>query len=89
MFEQIANYAGVKAPSIHMPTPALHAIGIIGDTMTALGLKAGLSRENAYTASMYHWFDATKAKQQLGFNPKPSTLAIEKSVRWMKENKYI
>lgn len=89
LFEQIAHFANVKAPSIKMPDLALHAIGIIGDTMTAMGLKAGLSRENAYTATMYHWFDATKAKKELGFNPSPSALAIEKSVRWMKDNGYL
>ena len=89
LFEQIAKYAGVKPPSIKMPNAALHAIGIIGDTMTAMGFSAGLSRENAYTATMFHWFDASKAKRELGFNPAPSTLAIEKSVRWMKDNNYI
>lgn len=89
LFEQIANYANVKPPSIKMPDLALHAIGMFGDALTAMGFSAGLSRENAYTASMFHWFDSTKAKRELGFNPTPSTQAIEKSVRWMKDNKYI
>ncbi|MFZ3229561.1 MAG: NAD-dependent epimerase/dehydratase family protein [Pseudobdellovibrio sp.] len=89
LFEQIAHYAGVKAPSIKMPNSILHLLGLMGDTLTALGYPAGLSQENAYTATLFHWFDATKAKRELGFNPKPSTEAIEKSVRWMKDNNYI
>lgn len=89
LFEQIAFYAGVKAPHIKMPNFALHTLGFIGDSLSAVGLKGGLSQENAYTASMFHWFDATKAQRELGFKPAPSTEAIEKSVRWMKDNKYI
>lgn len=89
LFEQIANYAGVKAPSIKMPTSLLHTLGFIGDSLNAFGLKGGISRENAYTATMYHWFDSSKAKRDLGFLPKPSTQAIENSVRWMKDNHYI
>jgi dihydroflavonol-4-reductase len=89
LFEQIANYAGVKPPTFKIPTAALHAIGIGGDALTAMGFSAGISRENAYTATMFHWFDAAKAKRELGFNPTPSTKAIENSVRWMKDNNYI
>ncbi len=89
LFERIAFFAGVKAPQTLMPDWALHTLGFTGDTLNRFGLKGGLSRENAYTASMHHWFSSAKAQKDLGFNPKPSDLAIENSVRWMKENGYL
>ncbi|MBC7740583.1 MAG: NAD-dependent epimerase/dehydratase family protein [Bdellovibrionaceae bacterium] len=89
LFQKIAKFAGVDAPKILMPDWALHTLGGAGDGLRRLGLKGGLSRENAYTASMYHWFDSAKAKKELGFMPKPANLAIENSVRWMKEHGYL
>lgn len=86
LFKMIAEEAGVKPPHKLMPDTVLHVVGAIGDTMEKLGLKGPLSRENAYTATMYHWFDCTKAKQELDFNPRPAREAIHNSVQWMKTN---
>ena len=89
LFETIAKFANVKAPQILMPNWALHTLGFFGDQLNALGVNGGLSQENAYTASMFHWFDSTKAQNELGFKPRPSAEAIEKSVQWMKDNGYL
>ncbi len=89
LFTKISYFAKVSPPGIKIPDLALHGIGIIGDTLTALGFSAGISRENAYTATLYHWFDSQKAKSELGFIPSPSDQAIENSVRWMKDNNYL
>jgi dihydroflavonol-4-reductase len=84
LFATIAAAAGVKPPTIHMPTPLLFTIGFLGDLQTSLGFKGGLSVENARSSILYHWFDNSKAKRMLGLNPKPAKFAIEKSVSWMR-----
>lgn len=84
LFETIADCAGVPAPKILMPNFILHGLGILGDS-----LQLGISRENAYTATMYHWFDSQKAQQELGFDTGSSYKAIENSVRWMKDQGYL
>jgi dihydroflavonol-4-reductase len=84
LFEIIADCAGVSKPKFKIPTFVLHALGFVGDHFGV-----GISQENAYTASMYHWFDSTKAKNNLQFTPTSSTAAIEESVRWMKNNGYL
>lgn len=84
VFTKIAQCAGVKPPKIFLPFPVLKLIGHIGDLTGS-----GLSTENAYTASMFHWFSNEKAKNQLGFSPRPSDIAIENSVRWMKDHGYL
>lgn len=85
LFKMIASFAGVPAPKWLLPDFALHLLGLIGDQMERWGMKGPASRENAWTATMFHWFDNSKAKRELDFNPRPSVLAIENSVRWMKE----
>ena len=84
LFETIADCAGVNPPRLLLPNFALHSLGTLGDL-----LKLSLSRENAYTASMYHWFDSAKAQKDLGFNPGSSYVAIENSVRWMRDQGYL
>lgn len=89
LFEKIAAVAGVSAPSVYLPNVALHIIGKIGDLSTKLGYPMSLSQENAWTASMFHWFKNDKAKQELGMQFKPADFGIRQSVEWMRENKLI
>lgn len=86
LFRLIAEEAGVPAPKTKMPTAVIFALGKIGDIMESMGMKGSLSTENAWTATMFHWFDNSKAKKELGFNPRPAREAIRSSVKWMKEN---
>lgn len=89
LFQTIADCAGVTAPKILMPDWLLHGIGGTGDLLYRIGLDIGVSRTNAHTATMFHWFDHSKAQKELNFNPRPATYAIENSVKWMRDNGYI
>lgn len=89
LFERISKFAKVKPPNILMPNWALHSLGFMGDTASRLGFEMNLSQENAYTATLFHWFDCTKAQKELGFKPRAADSAIENSVRWMRDNGYL
>ncbi len=86
LFAMIAKEAGQKPPTLLLPSFVLHTLGIIGDFMSVLGLKGGLSQENAWTSTMFHWFDSSKAQRELDFKPRPAEIAISQSVKWIKEN---
>jgi dihydroflavonol-4-reductase len=90
VFAMIAEVAGVKPPRLPLPRWALHTLGALGDNvLTPLGLKSPLSRETAWTSSMYHWFSSEKAQKELGLNVTPAKLAIQDSVEWMIKNGYL
>jgi dihydroflavonol-4-reductase len=86
LFEIIAEEAGAKPPTKKIPNFVLFALGRLGDWMESLGFKGPLSTENAWTATLYHWFDNSKAKKELGFQPRPAREALRSSVSWMKKN---
>lgn len=85
LFKVIAKEAGQAAPSTEVPSLILRGFSRICDLF-----KFGMSRDRAYTATMYHWFSGEKAKNELGFIPKTSSEdAIKQSVQWMKDHKYL
>lgn len=85
LFQTIADAAGVAPPSIYLPNVAVRTLGKVGDLMEKIGRKGPINSENAWTSILYHWFDSSKARRELGFQPKPGKLAIANSVQWMKE----
>ncbi len=85
LFSLVAKAAGAEPPKHWLPSVAIHTIGTVGDLVGRFGLKSPISRENAWTSTMYHWFDNSKAKRELGFNPKPAEYSIEQSVGWIRE----
>jgi len=89
LFQKIADAAGVQAPKTELPRSVLRIIGALGDLGQSFGLKTPISSENAWTSTLYHWFDSSKARTELGFQSRPAQEAIQKSVLWMKENSYL
>lgn len=85
LFEIIASEAGVPAPKYPLPKALMGSLGKIGDMANRFGFSFPLNSENAWTAQLYHWFDNSRAKQELGFQPKSAQYAIHQSIEWMKE----
>ena len=85
LFTLIAEQAGVRPPRLALPNAVVRALGLLGDVLEAFGRKGPLNSENARVATLYHWFDSSKAKAELGFTPRPAVKAIAESVAWVKE----
>ena len=85
LFGMIAREAGVPPPPIRLPRAAMLAIGRVGDVLESAGLPAPLTGETARAAVLHHWFDASKARGELGLRFKPASQAIAASVRWMRQ----
>ncbi len=89
LFQKIAKASGVKPPSVYLPTPAVKVLGAAGDLLEKIGKKGPLNSETAWTSTLYHWFDSSKAQREFGIKFKPADYGIEASVKWMKANGYI
>jgi dihydroflavonol-4-reductase len=86
LFEIIAEEAHVSPPKIYMPKSIVLGIGKVTDLLKHFNVKGPIPSENAWASVLYHWFDNSKAKKELGLNPKPAKIAIHESVQWMKDN---
>ena len=86
LLKKISNLAQAKEPEKELPAGLLKRLAQIHDFF---GFKSLLTRENIFAATSFHWYDNTKAKEELGFQPGSAEAAIRRSVEWMKENGYL
>ncbi len=89
LFELIAQSANVPAPEIAIPNWLMHSLGFIGDNLQKIGIESKFSSENAWSTTLFNWFDSRKAQAELDFNFQTAEAAISKSVQWMKEHGYL
>jgi dihydroflavonol-4-reductase len=71
---------------IYLPKSAALMLGRMGDRLESWGKKTPINLENAWVSALFHWFDSSKAKVELGFEPRSADDALNESVDWMKEN---
>ncbi len=86
LFAQIADCAGVAPPRWLLPNIVIRALAEISEALERRGKKGPVSSESARASILYHWFDCSKARRDLNFNPRPSHDAIRDSVTWMKSH---
>ncbi len=81
----IAERVGVSKPKVVLPNFMLLGVGHFSRFLSFAGIRTGLNLENLQVATMYHWFDSSKAKKELGFSPRSYKLALKDSLAWAKE----
>lgn len=82
LFNKIAQFSHVNPPNVLMPNWVLHTVGAIGDQFGG----RPISRENAWVATLFHWFDNSKAQREFGIKFKNADYSIQQSVEWVKEH---
>lgn len=85
VFEMISREAGVSPPRWALPPWVLQLLARGDGFLTQVGLRGPIPAERAMVARMYHWYDCTKAQQELGYAPRSAREAIAASVGWMRE----
>ena len=67
-----------------LPRPKRSTKPFVSQLITPWGEQ--VTSENAWTATLFHWFDSSKAQKELGLKITPAEEAIERSVRWSQKN---
>lgn len=83
LMETICKFSGSTPPKYQIPTFLLTLMGYIGDHLTS---GKPIDSETAQVIQMFHWYDNTKAKDNLDFKPTSSDEVIKSSVEWAKKN---
>ncbi len=86
LFHLIAAEVGIEPPKLYLPNAIVHTIGAVGEVMERFGKKPPLNSETAWTTTLFHWYDSSKAQRELGLKVKPAKHAIHESLAWIKEH---
>jgi dihydroflavonol-4-reductase len=79
LFADLARIAGVPPPPLRLPTPLARAGAEFADLT---GLPLPVSSDEIRSGLLWWTARNTKAKRELGFNPRPHEETLEDAVRW-------
>lgn len=90
ILEMLASITGLPAPRVQIPYPLAWLAGAI-DTLvegTILGREPQVPLEGVRMARKKMYFDAERARQELGFEPGSVRQALERAVNWFCQHGY-
>jgi len=89
VFEILSKLTGVKAPSIKLPRLAILPLAYANHWIANLtGIPPRIPLEGVKMAKYKMHYDCSKAIRELGIPQTPPEVALEKAVRWFRDNKY-
>jgi len=87
----IAKAAGVPAPRLHVPVMPIYYAGLLMElTLKPLGISPPLYRRRVNFFRITRGFDSTKAKRELGFNPKIDLVTgVRRMLEWYRSRRLL
>jgi nucleoside-diphosphate-sugar epimerase len=90
LLQRVGAYAGRRAPSVAIPRwLPLGAAWVDEKILARTGRTPKLSIDSVRMSQESMYYDASKAKDQLGFAPEPIDGAIREAVDWFTHNGYL
>lgn len=90
ILDMLADLSGLPAPTIQIPLWVAFLIACVDQFVSAgiLRREPRVSIEAVRMARKKMWFDSTRARQELGYEPGPVRPALERAVRWFVDHGY-
>ncbi len=87
---ELADITGLKAPQVELPLWFAYLVGSI-DTFicTKIHKEPSVPLEGVKMAHKLMYFSWRKAYKELGYEPRPIRLALERAVQWFIDNGYV
>jgi dihydroflavonol-4-reductase len=91
LLSELASRTGLPEPTLRVPRTVSLAAGWLSDTLEArlLRRQPAVPLEAARMSTTPMAFDDTRARDELGYCPRPAVQAIEESARWFVDNGYV
>lgn len=87
LFNHAAEVAGVKPPKLNLSIRALYIIALTAQTFNKLrGIRTSLNTESVLLSHIFNEMDCSKAKNELGWKPRPIKESIHDAVKFYLQN---
>jgi dihydroflavonol-4-reductase len=86
LLQQAADIAGVRAPRFEPPRLLLSTVvGAIGMWSRLSGRPAPVTPEILQILGRYAWYDTSRARAALGWEPRPLQQTLEDTIAWLRD----
>ena len=91
LVQVIADVVGVRPPHLRLPVTPVYVAGMLCESIfKPLGIHPPLYRRRVDFFRKTRWFDISKAKRELGFQPKTDLCSgFRATVDWYSANRYV
>jgi dihydroflavonol-4-reductase len=87
LLEQTAAIAGVRAPRFEPPRAVLRtAVAVVEVFSKIRGKPAPVTRGVLDVIGLYAWYDTSRARVELGWEPRPLRQTLEDTIRWLRDD---
>ena len=85
LLDQVAAISGVRAPRFEPPKVLLTAlVGVLESLSKLTGKPTPLTRDVLQIIGRYAWYDTSRARAELGWEPRPLKQTLEDTIRWLR-----
>ena len=85
LLERAASIAGVRAPRFTPPMFLMRAlVGAVGLVSRLRRRPPPITREVLQIVGRFAWYDASKARTQLGWTPRPLDQTLAETIQWLR-----
>ena len=89
ILHEICDLAGLKPPRIRLPHNAIMPIAWIAERWATISGKEPIATVDSVRMSKKNmYFSCNKAKEKLGYKPRPATAGLRDAIAWFVENDY-
>lgn len=89
LFQKLEKISGLKAPTTQIPYALAYAVGLATTALASVTGKEPRAPIDAVRMARHKkYVTHGKAQQELGYQPSPVDSALERSVKWFRENGY-
>jgi dihydroflavonol-4-reductase len=86
LLEQAAALAGVRAPRFEPPRVLVTALVRAVEIVSRLrGKPAPITRDVLQIIGRYAWYDTSRARAELGWQPRPLRQTLEDTIQWLRD----
>jgi dihydroflavonol-4-reductase len=90
LLDTLAKITGLAAPAMKIPHGVALGVAYVESAFSRLvGKEPGIPVEGVKIAQHKMFVDCSRSKRELGFAPGPVAAALERAVRWYRENGYV
>jgi dihydroflavonol-4-reductase len=82
----VAQASGRRAPSIKLPIPLLWPVALVCEGLAHFGVPPIVVRDHLRMARKKMFFSSAKATAELGYAPRPASVAVADAVAWFRAN---